>query len=411
MGWGIFGGVFLWGWVRRGMAQAYYYATLGQAQAELGPPFTGQTSNGGSPNTAAYNALPDGAANPAGPGLLSPYPSAAVGEIFLNWFDLGDPNGTGPLPLGTGPYNPGQVPYFPGQTLTSQIHRLYPIYVLTNIRYFPTLADATAAVGTPPGPAQTSFGGNYPGGPATTMVELIANNTNTTPYFYLASPYSPGPGYTLPFVNWGVVTNQPAGPTTFNPGDQPSDPITYYYYLYPEWTVICFREGSTILVHEHGEDVRRPVETLRPGTLVKTSRDGYLPISVIGHSQIYNPANTQRSRNRLYKLSPSQYPELTEDLYVTGCHSILVDSLTTKQEDEIREDYNTIFVTDRKFRLPAYLDDRAEPFAEEGNFTIWHFALEGEDERKNHGIYANGLLVETSFRKHVESRGGMTLVE
>lgn len=280
--------------------------------------------------------------------------------------------------------------------------------------YYADITEATA--GTVP-PGQPGVGGG-PTVPQTT----VAYNSTLGPLFPVMSTTEyTNPGFI--FSGWILyyttdLNIMPSPTTPIAPGTttiqgQPISGTSYEYRFYPNWiaNVICFREGSTILVHEHGEDVRRPVETLRPGTLVKTSRDGYLPISVIGHSQIYNPGNTQRSRNRLYKLSHAQYPELTEDLYVTGCHSILVDALTPIQEDAIREDYNTIFVTDRKFRLPAYLDDRAEPFAEEGNFRIWHFALEGEDERRNHGVYANGLLVETSFRKHVESRGGMTLVE
>jgi hypothetical protein len=266
------------------------------------------------------------------------------------------------------------------------------------------------------------------GGP--TAVTTVAYNAISGPPFPILTDTTPTP--TVPFTNPGFnfggwilysttqpgITPSPVTPiapsTTIIQG-QTIDGTTYEYRFYPQWNpagpVICFREGSTILSHENGEDVYKPVETLRPGTLVKTLRDGYLPISVIGHSQIYNPANAQRSKNRLYKLSPAKYPELTSDLYLTGCHSVLVDALTAPQKEDIREDYNAVFVTDKKFRLPAYLDDRAEPFAEEGNFTIWHFALEGEDVRKNHGVYANGLLVESSFRKHVESRGGMTLVE
>ena len=268
---------------------------------------------------------------------------------------------------------------------------------------------------------------NSVGTPPTPTTTVAYNTTSGPPFPVLSTSAYTNPGFV--FGGWNVFGIIGAGapllqtPCIVQPGNtqitavvgppHTIDGTTYEYRFYPVWNaaVICFREGSTILIHEHGEDVRKPVETLRPGTLVKTLKHGYLPISVIGHSQIYNPANAQRSKNRLYKLTPENYPELTSDLYVTGCHSILVDSLTTTQEEEIREDYNTIFVTDKKFRLPAYLDERAEPFTEEGNFTIWHFALEGEDDRKNHGVFANGLLVESSFRKHVESRAGMTLVE
>jgi hypothetical protein len=55
-----------------------------------------------------------------------------------------------------------------------------------------------------------------------------------------------------------------------------------------------------------------------------------------------------------------------------------------------------IFVTDSKYRLIACVDEQAEPLASEGVFSIWHLALENEDDKMNYGIYVNGgLLVET----------------
>ena len=55
-----------------------------------------------------------------------------------------------------------------------------------------------------------------------------------------------------------------------------------------------------------------------------------------------------------------------------------------------------IFVTDKKYRLIACVDERAEPLTSEGVFPIWHLALENENEKMNYGIYVNGgLLVES----------------
>jgi hypothetical protein len=96
------------------------------------------------------------------------------------------------------------------------------------------------------------------------------------------------------------------------------------------------------------------------------------------------------------------YPELTEDLYITGCHSILVDTITTLQKVKMIYLLNKIFATDTKYRLIACVDERSIPFEKEGTFLIWHIALEHEDMMMNYGIYANGLLVESCCKEHMK---------
>lgn len=184
---------------------------------------------------------------------------------------------------------------------------------------------------------------------------------------------------------------------------------SYYYYVYPANP--CFKEGTTILCQVDGKDSYVPVEQLKNGTLVKTSRDGYKPVVLIGQGSLQNPGTTERTENRLYKCSPLQYPELTEDLFITGCHSILVDSLTEIQRQETIQHLGKVFVTDRKYRLMACVDARAEPWNSEDTYAIWHFALEHADETMNYGVYANGgLLVETCCIKNLKTKSNMTLV-
>ena len=173
----------------------------------------------------------------------------------------------------------------------------------------------------------------------------------------------------------------------------------------------CFKEDSTILCLKDGKDVSVKVQDIRKGDLVKTVAHGYVPVDMIGHSKIYNSGNSLRGTDRLYVCSPSQYPELTEDLVITGCHSILVDTLTQAQRDGTLELLGRIMITDNKYRLMAFLDDRAVPFGREGVFPIWHIALENTDYYMNYGIYANGLLVETCSRRYLKELSGMTLVE
>ena len=179
------------------------------------------------------------------------------------------------------------------------------------------------------------------------------------------------------------------------------------YYLYPN--VICFLEGSKILCHVNGMDVYLPIETINPGMLVKTHLSGYKAVSLIGKSQLQNPSHDERIQDRLYKCSPSNYSELTDDLYITGCHSILVDIMTDDQREKTNEYLGRIFITEDKYRLMACVDERAEPWVSEGPYTIWHMALENENTRMNYGIWANGLLVETCSIHFMKNWSNMTL--
>ena len=166
------------------------------------------------------------------------------------------------------------------------------------------------------------------------------------------------------------------------------------YFVYPG--IPCFKEGTKVLCQINSVETYQPIETLKVGTLVKTSCHGYKKIEVIKTGTIHNPGSDERLEDRLYKCSTANYPELTEDLYITGNHSILVDSITKEQREQLIKHMGQIFLTDTKCRLIACVDQRAEPLASEGIFPIWHLALENENERMNYGIYVNGgLLVET----------------
>jgi hypothetical protein len=219
-------------------------------------------------------------------------------------------------------------------------------------------------------------------------------------------PYGPPPGYTY----WKIADNSsgtsPQNVVYANGSLLISDGT---YNLYP--AVPCFLEGSKILSLVEGEETYVPIENLRKGDLIKTSRNGYKKIEVIGKGDIVNPGNNERTEDRLYKCSPVNYPELTEDLYITGFHSILVDTLTDFQREKTIMHTERIFVTDNKYRLIACVDERAEPWNAEGDFTIWHIALENTDERMNYGIYANGgLLVESCSLMFLKTLTNMNII-
>jgi hypothetical protein len=181
------------------------------------------------------------------------------------------------------------------------------------------------------------------------------------------------------------------------------------YFVYPGTP--CFKEGTKVLCQVDGVETYQPIETLKVGTLVKTSHHGFKKVELIGSGSLHNPGSNERLEDRLYKCSPANYPELTEDLYITGNHSILVDSLTKEQREQLIKHMGQIFLTDTKCRLIACVDERAEPLESEGVFPIWHLALENENEKMNYGIYVNGgLLVETCSINTLKSRANLVVV-
>ena len=213
------------------------------------------------------------------------------------------------------------------------------------------------------------------------------------------------------YTAWRIayMGGSPPPTSVYNNGYDVGSIITATMYLYP--ATPCFLEGTQVLCSVGGADAYVPIENLKPGDLVKTSRDGYKKVEILGSGTIRNPGHDEHTQDRLYKCSPRNYPELKEDLYVTGDHSILVDTISNLEREKIVKQSGRVFVTDKKYRLCASLDERAEPWNSEGSFTIWHLALEHNDPKMNYGIYVNGgLLVETCCIHALKNKSNMSLV-
>ena len=219
----------------------------------------------------------------------------------------------------------------------------------------------------------------------------------------------PAPGLVGGYSFWRLASNS-TGPSsqsvTYSTGTTLAGSSPDTYYLYPG--VPCFKEGTKVLCQVNGVDTYQPIETLKVGTLVKTSHHGFKKIELIGSGSLHNPGSNERLEDRLYKCSRTNYPELSEDLYITGHHSILVDTLTEGQREQLVKCMGRLFITDNKYRLIACVDQRAEPLASEGVFPIWHLALENKDVKMNYGIYVNGgLLVETCSIDTLKNRSNL----
>jgi len=177
---------------------------------------------------------------------------------------------------------------------------------------------------------------------------------------------------------------------------------------YSTLNFVCFKQDSKILTDKGYIQI----QDLRPGHLVKTVSNGFKPIHSIGKRDIYHPASSERIKDQLYLCNKENYPDLFEDLVITGCHSILVPQFKDDAEREKTIEVNgNTYVTDGYYRLPACADEHTSVYSESGDYTIYHFALENNDYYTNYGVYANGLLVETCSKRYLNELSGMELLE
>jgi hypothetical protein len=176
---------------------------------------------------------------------------------------------------------------------------------------------------------------------------------------------------------------------------------------------VCFKENSKILCLVDKQEKYVVVQDLRKGDLVKTVLHGYIPIDMIGKKQMYHEASSERIKEQLYKCTKAQYPELLEDLVITGCHSILVDKFKNADQKAKAMAVNDgrLFLTDKRFRLPACVDDRTIVYEDKGVHMIYHFALNNDSYYGNYGVYANGLLVETCSKRFLKELANMEILE
>jgi hypothetical protein len=174
--------------------------------------------------------------------------------------------------------------------------------------------------------------------------------------------------------------------------------------------VTCFGENTRIMCFIDGQEQELMVQDIRNGVLVKTLGSGYKPVCMIGTNKMMNLGNDERVEERLYICKKENYTELTEDLIITGCHSVLVNDITEEQKNKIMNKFGRIMVTEGKYRLTAAMDERANPYNCDREFNIYHFALEHDIYTYNYGVYANGLLVESCSKRYLTEIANMILL-
>lgn len=176
-------------------------------------------------------------------------------------------------------------------------------------------------------------------------------------------------------------------------------------YIFIKIPVVCFYKGTKIICLINGKDTQVPIEKIGQGTLVKTYKRGYRKVKYNIMGKLNN--TQEHSIDKLFKLSKKRFPELglTEDLYITGSHALLHDSLNESEVILMKKviqmaatSFKSIYNAkiEDKYKLLAYHDERFEEIMMNAVFEIYHIVLENEDENFNYGIYANGILAEST---------------
>ena len=253
--------------------------------------------------------------------------------------------------------------------------------------YFSFNVNFTAGTGANPAP--TTYYYSLNGGSTYTNA-----NTSTSPI--LISGVNIATTY-----NITIIANNLAGNTA-------ASNIVVVFIPYP-----CFKQGTKILRmnQETDDEEYVPVETLRRGDIIRTVNHGYKAIELIGSREIESPLAIEKESSRLYWFRKSKISGLREDLCVTGDHCILHKSITDAKKDQVLGYMGDIYITEGHYRVPAFLDDRSEPYEDSAPATIWHFALENPNIYHNYGVMANGLLVESSSLHYMYKYSNMRLIE
>lgn len=167
----------------------------------------------------------------------------------------------------------------------------------------------------------------------------------------------------------------------------------------------CFNEGTKILtLNTNFVEEYKAIESLKKGDLVKTYKHGYQKIELIGKNILIN--NTNDFKSCMYKMIKNDTNCLTEDLIVTGGHSILVDTLS--EEEELNN--TKLFRGNKpkledKFLLLAATSSSFHKIENSNSFTYYHFVLENNgDANTRYGIWANGILTESTTKTNFLSK-------
>jgi surface protein len=173
----------------------------------------------------------------------------------------------------------------------------------------------------------------------------------------------------------------------------------------PDLSTVCFNEGTKILyLNKQMKDEYIKIESLRAGDFVKTYKHGYRKIDLIGRNILINNPNIYSKC--MYKMEKTETNGLTEDLIVTGGHSILVDHMT-EEEKELNEQlfWGPTPMLDKKYLLLSAVSKQFTPMKNKKPYVYYHLVLDNEEEDEaRYGIWANGILTETPSKEYFKKQ-------
>ena len=158
-------------------------------------------------------------------------------------------------------------------------------------------------------------------------------------------------------------------------------------------SVACLAEGTNIDCYME----RIKVEDLQVGDMVRTYKHGHKKVVHIEKTDMNDQVMNFRL-DCLFRAKKEDLPALSEDLYVTGGHSILLDSLSQIEQWHMKSISwpGHFFQVDGKYKLLAAHSEKFQ--ITNKKVKVYNIILEQDDENDmyvSYGIYANGLLVET----------------
>jgi len=219
----------------------------------------------------------------------------------------------------------------------------------------------------------------------------------------------------LNVISWEEPSNVSSIGTDIFDGITNSMDVTYYltadydslnatskslqsqYPAETEYTYIsgpsCYAVGTKILCLINNMEQYLNIENIKKGTLVKTYKQGYVSVELIGKSKIINRTNNKLSC--MYKLKNG-------NLTVTGGHSILIDKLPQYITDNPCGFYKNNYIINGKPLLLACDSELFEQITYVKQFTTYHLVLDVtklSPEQLMFGIYVNDdILSETTSK-------------
>jgi hypothetical protein len=172
----------------------------------------------------------------------------------------------------------------------------------------------------------------------------------------------------------------------------------------------CFNHDTKILCFDEtlNQELYIPIQDMKVGTFVKTYKHGYKKVELIGKgATINNPEDKYKS---MYKMK--KQGDMLDDLILTGNHSILVDRFKIVEADKQKKEFKNeeFYMIDDKYILFAKNALNFEQIIDNKFYTYYHFVLENDAENKyddtiRYGVWANGVLAESSDKKHFIKHG------